>query len=112
MVLKQRGTGATSRLRPFIVPTAVLTDLRALYVRPPATGGIGPNVMKEVEAKETLVYLSGKYGDGMIEPLKVGTVSIKDLGEVRGVLATMGTRSNDHIVVLPWNHDTICLPQL
>lgn len=88
-------------------------DLRAFYVKSLVTEGLRPNVMNEVEVKETLDRFSGKYDNGMIEPLKkVGTVSMKYLGEVRKALATMAAGFNGHIIILPWNNDTVYLPRL
>ena len=77
-------------------------DLRTFYMKSLVMKGLKSSIMKEAEVKEMLDYLSGKYDNGTIEPpKKVGTVSMKDLGEVHKALEAATTRSNDRIVILP-----------
>lgn len=77
-------------------------DLRTFYMKSLVMKGLKSSLLNEVEVKEMLDYLSGKYDDGTIEPpRKIATVSIKDLGEVHKALEAATTRSQDRIVVLP-----------
>ena len=77
-------------------------DLRTFYMKSLVMKGLKSSIMNAVEVKEMLDYLSGKYDNGTIEPpKKVGTVSMKDLGEVCKALEAATTRSNDRIVILP-----------
>ena len=77
-------------------------DLRTFYMKSLVMKGLKSSIMKEVEVKEMLDYLSGKYDNGTIEaPKKVGTVSMLDLEEVHKALEAATTRSNDRIVILP-----------
>ena len=77
-------------------------DFRTFYMKSLVMKGLKSSSMKEAEVKEMLDYLSGKYDDGTIEPpKKIGTVSMKDLGEVHKALEVAAARSNDRIVILP-----------
>lgn len=77
-------------------------DLRTFYMKSLVMKGLKSSVLNETEVKEMLDYLSGKYDNGSIEPpKKVGTVSMKDLGEVHRALTAVTTRSQDRIVILP-----------
>ena len=77
-------------------------DLRTFYMKSLVMKGLKSSVMKEVEVKEMLDYLSGKYDSGTIEaPSKIGTVSMCDVEGVHKALETATTRSNDRIVILP-----------
>lgn len=77
-------------------------DLRTFYMKSLVMKGLKSSIMNEAEVKEMLDCLSGKYDNGTIEPpKKVGTVSMKDLGEVCKALEAATTRSNDRIVILP-----------
>ena len=76
-------------------------DLRTFYMKSLVMKGLKSSVLNETEVKEMLDYLSGKYDNGSIEPpKKVGTVSMKDLGEVHRALTAVTTRSQDRIVIL------------
>ena len=77
-------------------------DLRTFYMKSLVMKGLKSSIMNEIEVKEMLDYLSGKYDGGSIErPKKVGTVSMKDLTAVRKALAAVTTRSQDRIVIVP-----------
>ena len=77
-------------------------DLRTFYMKSLVMKGLKSSMMNEAEVKEMLDYLSGKYDNGTMEPPRtVGTVSMKDLGEVHKALGAVMTRSNDRTVILP-----------
>ena len=77
-------------------------DLRTFYMKSLVMKGLKSSLLKDSEVKEMLDYLSSKYDGGTIEPpRKVGTVSMKDLGEVHKALEAATTRSQDRIVILP-----------
>lgn len=77
-------------------------DLRTFYMKSLVMKGLKSSLLNAVEVKEMLDYLSAQYDNGTIEPpKKVGTVSMRDLGEVHKALEAAATRSQDRIVILP-----------
>lgn len=79
-------------------------DLRTFYMKSLVMKGLKSSIMNEFEVKEMLDRLSVKYDSGSIEPpKKVKTVLMNDIVEVHRALAAVTTRSQDRIVILPWN---------
>ena len=77
-------------------------DLRTFYMKSLVMKGLKSSIMKEMEVKEMLDYLSEKYDSGSIEPpKKLEAVPMKDLAVVHKKLAAVTTRSQDRIVILP-----------
>jgi len=77
-------------------------DLRTFYMKSLVMKGLKSSVLNQTEVKEMLDYLSGKYDDGSIEPPKnVKMVQMQNLAAVHEALATVTTRSQDRIVILP-----------